>query len=471
MKKYNVLFNTISYVLGSFFIQGLRFLTLPFFSALMSPSEYALMSSYEAWISIITIFVGIQASASINNAYIDYGDKKIQSYVSNMGLIGFGTAVITAFVTVLGSRIFINTFELPLGYLLLGVLQCLFSYYLTLLTTEYRILNKAARYLAFSIINSVISVGVGMLLVWMMPNDKYVGRIYASLIAALVVGGAACFIIYRQGKSVYHKDHIKYALYLSFPLVFHSLGGIILSKADQIMLLKLMDRTEMGIYSYGTNFAHIIYVFGNACNMAYSPLYYSLKKEKNTKRIIQINKAYIKIYMFGISAIVLLLPEIIKIMSREEYYDAMYTAPLLAAAFMVNFLYTFLVNYEFYCKKTKYIAYATAISAVVNIMLNYLLIPWFGGIGAASATLLSTLFQFMIHYYVAKRKIGDYEISLCYFLMALLGILVLTTAYYLFICICVIRFVFAIITFLVCIYCLWKSKDILRGMAGGSHVN
>ncbi len=462
MKKSNVFINAISYVIGSFFIQGLRFLTLPFFSRIMSASDYALMSSYEAWISVITIVVGVQASATINNAYIDYGEKKIKSYVSHIAGIGIVSAGIVALCTLLGNRLFTQMFELDIVYLLLGVLQCLFSYYLTVLITTYRILDKAASYLAFSIINSVISIGVGMLLVWVMPNDKYVGRIYASLIAAVLIGGTACFIIYRDGKSLYDRAHIKYAMHLSVPLVFHSLGGVILSKVDQIMLLKMVGQSTMGVYSYGTNFAHIIYVLANACNLAYSPFYYTLKSQNNLEKIVKINKVYIKLYLMGVSAVVLILPEIIRIMSGKAYYGAIYTAPILAVSFMVNFLYTFLVNHEFYYKNTKYIAYATAASAVCNTVLNFLLVPQFGDMGAAMATLISTVFQLAAHYFIAVKIVRHYEMPLQIFLYGLLEIAVLTGVYYLFVEQMMIRIIVTVLLLAFCVHCVWKNRNILK---------
>lgn len=462
MKKQNVVVSAISYVLGSFFIQGLRFLTLPFFSRIMSTSEYALMSSYEAWVSVITILVGVQAASTINNAYLDYGTDKIKKYVADIASLGIVSAVIVSLVTLVGRGLFTQMFELDVVYLILGVVQCLFTYYLTLLITSYRIMDNVVGYLAFSIINSVVSIGIGMLLVWLLPSDKYVGRVYASLIAAILVGGAACVVIYKEGRSFFHKEYVQYAVHLSIPLVFHALGGIILSKADQIMLLKLSGRSTMGIYSYGTNFAHIIYVLGNACNLAYCPYYYSQKNQQKEEKIVKINKVYITLYCLGISAVLLVFPEIIKIMSGTEYYDAIYSAPLLAVGFMINFLYTFPVNFEFYHKKTKYIAYATGVTAALNIIFNYILIPRFGGIGAAAATLIATVFQFAIHYVVARKVVGAYEMKLGTFLWAFAGIALLTVVYYLFVELWMIRFVLTAILLLLCGLCAWKNRTILK---------
>lgn len=463
MKKYNVLFNAISYIMGSFFIQGLRFITLPFFSRVMSADDYALLSSYEAWISIITILIGVQAASTINNAYLDFGEDKIKKYMADIAAIGLLTAVAITICTLCGISIFTQIFELDVVYLLLGIVQGLFSYYLSILIASYRILNRVAKYLSFSIIHSAASVGVGILLVWLMPNDKYVGRIYASVFAAIVIGGISCIIIYKDGKHFWDKRNITYAMHFSIPLIFHSFGGIILGKADQLMLLKIAGRTTMGVYSYGTNFAHIIYVFGHACNLAYSPFYYSMKHENRTDEIVLINKKYIITYCLGISAIILLLPEIIKVMSGVQYYDAVYSAPLLAVAFMVNFLYTFPVNYEFYCKKTKYIALATTISAMLNVGLNLVFLPLMGSVGAAVATLLSTLFQFAIHYYVARKIIGSYEMPIHIFLIALAWIGALTVLYYIFLKLPVIRILMAMNLLVMCLIFMSKNKYLLGG--------
>ena len=53
------------------------------------------------------------------------------------------------------------------------------------------------------------------------------------------------------------------------------------------------------------------------------------------------------------------------------------------------FLYSFPVNYEFYHKKSIHIAIGTSAAAVMNCILNYVLIPVMGMAGAAVATLIA----------------------------------------------------------------------------------
>jgi O-antigen/teichoic acid export membrane protein len=64
------------------------------------------------------------------------------------------------------------------------------------------------------------------------------------------------------------------------------------------------------------------------------------------------------------------------------------------------------VNYAFYEKKTKNIAAITIIIGLLNITLNYLLIPHFGYIAAAWTTLISYISLFILHYINVKYVIN-----------------------------------------------------------------
>ena len=433
MKKINLIIHAFAYIFGSFFIQGIRFLTLPFFSKIMQPSEYGLLSSYETWVSLMTILVGLQTAPTIDNAWVDYGERYVSDYVNKIKKAGMISASGFLLVSFVFRTYLERTFELPYLYLAAGILQCLFVYFMTLLITKYRLNGRAGLYLIYSIANSVLSIGLGMVFVYCMPADKHVGRILSSVIAAGLVGGIAAAAIVREfkkEKASLEISALRYALGLSFPLIFHAFGSIIMTKLDQMMLLKMAGRSTMGIYSYGTNFGHIIYVFVNACNLAYTPYYYRMKKEGEDAKIVRINRFYMKVLLSGLGGLVLLLPEIIYIMSGEAYYEAVYYAPLLALSFMINFLYTFPVNFEFYHKKTKYIAYATIGTGVMNVILNALLIPRFMGVGAALATLCSTFIQFLIHYAVAKYGIGGYEMKGREFAFPLFFIVLIAVLYY-----------------------------------------
>ena len=72
----------------------------------------------------------------------------------------------------------------------------------------------------------------------------------------------------------------------------------------------------------------------------------------------------------------------------------------------MNFLCTFPITYEQYHKQVKIVAAATIASSLINILLNYLLIPPLGMLGAALATVISHTLQFLAHYISTRCFLG-----------------------------------------------------------------
>ena len=91
----------------------------------------------------------------------------------------------------------------------------------------------------------------------------------------------------------------------------------------------------------------------------------------------------------------------------EDYLPGGRLIPILVLGFYVRFLYSIAVNYEFYHKKVKYTATVTIIAALINIVMNYFMINRFGIDGAAAASSLAYLCEFVLHYIYAKYYITN----------------------------------------------------------------
>ena len=79
-----------------------------------------------------------------------------------------------------------------------------------------------------------------------------------------------------------------------------------------------------------------------------------------------------------------------------------------------------MIKMIFYNKKTKIIAVGTVLAAIVNIVLNYIMITWFGAMGAVVATAIAHGTQFLFHMFFAKKikeekfpfRFGDFIIPI-----------------------------------------------------------
>ena len=141
------------YVLGSFMVQGLNFITLPLFAALMTTDEFGIYTSYENWTILLATVIGFQTSASVTNAYVDYSEGKIRSYVSSVCFLAWVSSLIAGILTCIFLPLLTNLFELNAKELCAGIFQCLFLYFLNLCMTECRVLNRPGNYFIYSILN------------------------------------------------------------------------------------------------------------------------------------------------------------------------------------------------------------------------------------------------------------------------------------------------------------------------------
>ena len=133
-------------------------------------------------------------------------------------------------------------------------------------------------------------------------------------------------------------------------------------------------------------------------------------------------------------------PELIKLFATEEYYDAIWVMPPVAASVFFMFLYPLFANIEFYYEKTKFVMVASCSGALLNILLNYIFIGLYGYYAAGYTTLICYMF-FSFAHYLAYKKIVDnnseleeiydikFIIALSVFVLAMMGIMIVGYSY------------------------------------------
>ena len=96
----------------------------------------------------------------------------------------------------------------------------------------------------------------------------------------------------------------------------------------------------------------------------------------------------------------LISPELVRLLGPEEYREGTVLIPIIIVSYIFQFMYTLLVNVQFYEKKNYYVPIGTTIAAALNIVLNIIFIPRYGYQAAAVTTLISYIVLFILHYIV-----------------------------------------------------------------------
>jgi O-antigen/teichoic acid export membrane protein len=142
-------------------------------------------------------------------------------------------------------------------------------------------------------------------------------------------------------------------------------------------------------------------------NTAWSPWLFEKMNNGEHQIIKRASRIYILFYCFVVFIYLLVAPEVLYIMGGEEYMQTVNLLPPIIVSFVFLFIYSLYVGVEVYYKKQKYIAISTMIAAVLNIGLNYLLIPIYGYEVAAYTTLIGYIVMFILHFIVVKMMKKD----------------------------------------------------------------
>lgn len=182
------------------------------------------------------------------------------------------------------------------------------------------------------------------------------------------------------------KKLIKYA----FPMVIQGFAISIYMKIDQIMVGKIIGNVELGYYSVAVNLAEYWYFIPSSIYISFLPVlsaYFFDKKEFEKKlqefTDIVMTIGYLAIIVFGVFG-----KYIIYYLYGSEF---LYVSNVLLIYIWTG-LFTCLSfsgqAYYVVKKETKTIMYINILEAIINLVLNMLLIKELGSIGAALATLI-----------------------------------------------------------------------------------
>lgn len=455
------------YTLSNFVVKGIAFITMPIFTRIMSSYDIGMFSNVISWFNVLAIITTFEIFSSINIARFDYKDE-LDSYVSS-------TLILETFITAtfyVIALIFHNSVEnlLMINFETLNIIFIYLLVYPAIQTFQIRhqIDYDYKPIIKVSILSSLLSTIIAIIAV-LFSNNKLMGRVYGYFIPLIVISIIVYIELFQKGKS-FSTKYWKYALKISFPLIWHLLAGYLLSSADKIMITKLASADDNALYSVAYTISTIASILWTSMNNAWSPWAYSQMDKKNYNELKNKSKPYIVVYLIVIYLLILIAPELLLIMGGNNYIEAKYVMPPVMIGYCFQFVYSLYVNIEFYHKKQKNIAIGTVVACLINIGLNFIFIPIFGYIAAAYTTLIGYIVLYLIHYFfVVKLKCKDWYDNTFFvkvLMLSLVMIFVSNLLYYFNIIRYLILIVFIIILLTVCIknkkeiMCAIKNKSI-----------
>ena len=401
--------NSSIYLGSSMLNKMIPFLLLPIMTSYLSPEEYGTLSIYVILISFYGAFVGMAMQTNISKNFFKVSKEDLSLIIGNILIILSLTFTISMLFTYCITLFFDNIFSIPTSWLLvipfISVMMMINEINTTILRNE----QRAYMFGIFQIFNTFIKMSLTIVFLVVFSLSWY------SQVLGILLGSTVFFMVsifyMRQRDYIsmrLHREKIKSILRISLPLIPHVIGGVVIAMSDRLFIEQMVGIEAVGIYSVGYMFGMVVLLFTDAFIKAWSPWFYkSIVNPTAEKKIKIVKYSYIYIVSIFILAIVIsyvgewVLPYVVD----EKFYNAKEYILWIALGYAVHGVYKIFFPYLVHINKTTFLAFSTLLAAIINVILNYFFIHYYGAIGAAYATIVSFLVSAILVFLYQKNHL------------------------------------------------------------------
>lgn len=428
--KNKIMFSGGIYLFFSLLTQLVNLLYTPLFTRNLSQSDYGVYNLLTSIEGVLAIFFLLALPSGYSRFYNEK-ENKIElenSILSFLIILGcFVLIGIIIFSDLISSVIFKNI-ENGSFYVILIAFIAYFSGLVSLLIIKYSMEFKALKVSSIEIGKIILQY---ILMIFILNNNKFSIKNILLLRLIVVIG---IFIILFLPKLKDYKfqiniKKIRPSLVFGLGMMLGQFSTWILTLIDRYFLSSYYGFDEVGIYSLAYKIGMLINpIFINPFKKIFTPLKFKVYSRENGKKILE---SYYNLYSFAGIFILLAISVYSKIgvfiLSTEGYSKAITIVPIICIS------YFFWGLNEFYSlgivlgNKSSLNSVIATMAAVINIIINILLIPKIGMYGAALSTVISYLVTNKLYYHFGKKYYFIKLNCLCwikYFILFLINYIV-----------------------------------------------
>lgn len=396
------------YGTGEVLVRAFSFITLPIYTRIFSPEEYGAFSYVLSLVGLVGAFLILGGDSAYARFYYECKDLEERRHltVTWVGFLAAFSAVVTFAVLVPASGLvaawsFGNSDRTPLilAAFLAIPLSTVNSMFAQVLRNEFR----PTAFIALNLASIVLTVllGVVLVLLGMGVLGVFVGTFVASLIVLPIRTWTVRDLLRPRFSSGLLGRLLRYGL----PLVPTSLAFWVFLTSDRLVLGKLSSLEQVGLYSVAVSLSGLLALANNAFASAWAPRGIQMYEEDAQTASVRFGRmmTYLLAGMGLLSiAVTAFAPELLRVLSHEEFYPAAQAVGPLAFAMIAYASVQVTAAGISLKKQTKYLALGAWLAAIVNVILNLLLDGPFGMMGAAWATTIAYVLLTLSYLVIAQ---------------------------------------------------------------------
>ncbi len=396
------------YGVGQTLSQAVGFLLIPLYTSQLATGEYGVYALLNISMTVLVALFRLGLSSALFRSYYHYdSEEKRTIVVSTTFYTMLCSAIVLAILGWRGASLWSRVIFGEAGYEKL----CMYTFFTAaLLVMEaipfavYRARMMSKRYIFFTVVFLTLRLSLIVYFVaykhfgvWGIVLGNFLGSVCSATILNLS--------ILKWLRVPYSIPEAKKLLRFGVPLVVVSSGTIILNMADRYFLRIFSTQEQVGLYHLGYQIGMVLFLLlVQPLNLIWPPMLFSAAKEPYAKDYYSKMLTYVVLLCcFMWLGLSMLSRDVLIVMTPPEYWVAYKVVPLVCFAYVLFAAHRVLNVGIALSGKTEYLALSFLLGAVFNLFMNTMLIPKYGRMGAAYATVSSFAVLCFIRYYIARR--------------------------------------------------------------------
>jgi O-antigen/teichoic acid export membrane protein len=390
--------HSVIYGLGGLVSRILAVLLLPLYTSYLAPSSFGRVETLTAATAVAVIVLRMGVSTAFFRFYFDHKDAARRlavvrtSFWFTMAMATVGLALCVAFAGSVSQALQLGNHPELVRAAAIGFwAQMNFEQ----MTSLFRVEERSVAFALASIANVLITIGSTLVLVVGL-HEGALGLLIGNFIGTLCVYVVLLGYRHEQLGLQFDRELFRGMQRFGLPLVPSALALWAINFIDRVFIGGYKGQAEVGVYSAAIKIASVITFAMFAFRTAWPAFAYSIEDDHDAKRTYSFVLTYLLAFASWIAlGLGALAPWLVQAMTDPRYQRAEKGVALLAFAGAVYAGYTVLAIGSGRARRTQLNWIVTGAGAAVNVGLIVWLVPRYGMVGAAVATLAAYLALFI----------------------------------------------------------------------------
>ena len=377
--------NSLILTIGNFITKIIAFLLMPLYTTYMTTEQYGIADIINTVVELLIPIFTLSISEGVFRFCLDKENSKSEILRNSIKVVLLGFIIILIIAPI--ANFFIET-----NFIVLFLVLYITTAIKNVLSQFCRGIGNIKEFTISGIVGALALVILNIILLvqYKLGVMAYIIAICGSNLVTSIYIYFKCNIKYyikeNKTKQKIEAQLLKYSIYL----IPNSIAWWFTNISSRYILMAYGGAKISGIYAASSKIPTIINILSNIFQQAWQSS--STEQYESSNRNVfytNIFKVFSIFVIMSASVIILLTPYISKILLTNEFYEGWKITPLLiVSAVMCAYSYYFGTFYVA-AKESKWVMISTMIGAITNVFACIILVPKFGMIGAAIASVLS----------------------------------------------------------------------------------